>query len=291
MSNSGNRLKARAAIVAAPAGALVLFALAPISDLSPAAVAVACVALVMAAWWMTEAIPLPVTALLPLVLFPFLGVAGIEATARAYAHPLIFLFLGGFLLAQGMQRWNLHRRVAHFILRFMGDHPAGVIAGVMAATAFLSMWVSNTATAMMMLPIGQSIMHARQWAPDTADASRSGPASALMLGIAYAATIGGMGTLIGTPPNALFAGFMSEAYGVEIGFARWMLVGIPAVVVLLPIAWLILTRVAFRLPPEPAAPSSATAVGQQRASLSTGARRTAVILLLTAAAWTFRPLL
>ncbi|MFW6028140.1 MAG: SLC13 family permease [bacterium] len=282
----------RAAILAAPTGALALFALAPASDLSPAGLVVACVGIVMAAWWMTEAIPLPVTALLPLVLLPILGVTDIETTARAYAHPLIFLFLGGFLLAQAMQRWHLNRRVAQFILGFTGDHPAGVIAGVMAATAFLSMWVSNTATAMMMLPIGQSIIHARQWGPLTHKAPRSGgSASALMLGIAYAATIGGMATLIGTPPNALFAGFMSETYGIEVGFARWMLIGLPTAAILLPIAWLILTRVAFTLPPEPAAPKPMPASAEELEPLAKGARRTAAILLLAAAGWIFRPLL
>lgn len=289
MKNGSGGSAARFALVAAPAGALILFALANTGDLPEPALAVGCVGIVMAVWWMTEAIPLPVTALLPLIFFPFLGIASIETTAAAYAHPLIFLFLGGFLLAQAMERWDLNRHVAKFVLRRAGDRPAGVIAGVMAATAFLSMWVSNTATAMMMLPIGQSIINARQWRPAIPDAPRNRPGTALMLGIAYAATIGGMGTLIGTPPNALFAGYLSEAYGIEVSFTRWMLVGIPAVAILLPIAWLVLTRIAFSLPPHHAVPDSRTA--EKHEPLSKGGWRTAIILAATAAAWTFRPLL
>jgi sodium-dependent dicarboxylate transporter 2/3/5 len=287
--NGSTRLFARVAIVVAPAGALILFASANNSDLPEPALAVGCVGIVMAVWWMTEAIPLPVTALLPLVLFPLLGVASIETTASAYAHPLIFLFFGGFLLAQAMQRWDLNRHVAKFILRFAGDRPAGVIAGVMAATAFLSMWVSNTATAMMMLPIGQSVINARQWLPAPPGAPRNRPGTALMLGIAYAATIGGMGTLIGTPPNAIFAGYLSEAYGIEVSFTRWMLVGIPAVAILLPIAWLVLTRIAFSLPSGGTVPSYEMA--GENEPLSKGGWRTAIILGAAATAWTFRPLL
>ena len=196
--------------------------------------------------------PLATTALLPLVLFPVLGIADLEAAATSYATPLIFLFLGGFLLARAMERWNLHRRIALHILRLGGQRPESVIFSMMVATAFLSMWVSNTATAMMMLPIGQSVASTiASQAGSREDENVIRFSAALMLGIGYAATIGGMGTLIGTPPNALFAGFMSESYDMKIGFAQWMLVGVPVVVVLLPVTWLVLTRIAFRfsLPP------------------------------------------
>jgi len=261
--------------------------------LPPQAMAVAAVAILMAIWWMTEAVPLAVTALMPLVLFPPLGIASLDSTAREYAHPLVFLFLGGFLMAQAMQRWKLSRRVALRILRISGNKPAGIIAGVMVATAFLSMWVSNTATAMMMLPIGQSIIHAIP-APDKAQLRKqvSAFSAALMLGIAYAATIGGMGTLIGTPPNALFAGFMTEAMGVDVSFVRWMLIGVPVMLVLLPVAWLVLTRVAFSLPrslPGLKDHTLVTRVGTL-GPITSGEKRVALLLSVAAIAWMTRPI-
>lgn len=282
------------ALLAGPVLAAAVLALPLPADLAQPALAVAAVALWMVIWWMTEAIPLAATALLPLVLFPALDVASIETTAAAYAHPLIFLFLGGFLLAQSMQRWALSRRIAHSILRLAGDRPAGIVAAIMGATAFLSMWVSNTATAMMMLPIGQAIaLSAAHKADDVASRHTREFCTAMMLGIAYGATIGGMGTLIGTPPNALFAGFMSETYGLEISFARWMLLGIPAVLVLLPLAFLVLTRVAFSLPgrlPGLSGQSLNKTIGYS-GPISADEKRVAAVLLLTAAAWILRPLI
>jgi len=244
----------------------------------------------MAIWWMTEALPLAVTALLPLVLFPLFGIQEFEATAPSYAHSLIFLFLGGFLLARAMHVWNLDRRLALTVLRFAGSSPRGMVAGIMAVTAFLSMWVSNTATTMVMLPIGISIITAF---PKDKDAPQDGFAPALLLGIAYAATIGGMGTIIGTPPNALFAGFMAESYGIEVSFFRWMTIGVPLVLVLIPITWLILTRVAFRVE-DTGAHGAADAIGGRLAALgplSRGERMVAVVMLAVAACWIFRPLL
>lgn len=281
------------AIVVGPL-VVVAMALIPVPEgLSPQAMAVAAVAILMAIWWMTEAVPLAVTALMPLVLFPPLGIASLDSTAREYAHPLVFLFLGGFLMAQAMQRWNLSRRVALRVLSISGDKPASIIAGVMAATAFLSMWVSNTATAMMMLPIGLSIIHTIP-TPDKAHARKpvSAFSAALMLGIAYAATIGGMGTLIGTPPNALFAGFMTEALGVDVSFARWMLFGIPAVLILLPVAWLVLTRIAFSVPrslPGLKDHTLVTRVGML-GPMSSGEKRVALLLCVAAIAWMTRPI-
>lgn len=256
--------------------------------------AVAAIGMLMAIWWMTEAVPLATTALLPLALFPVFGIGDLKPTAASYAHPLIFLFLGGFMLARAMERWNLHRRIALHILRLGGQQPSSVIFSLMAATAFLSMWVSNTATAMMMLPIGQSVATtiARQISPQENQDVISFSA-ALMLGIAYAATIGGMGTLIGTPPNALFAGFMSETYGMEIGFSQWMLVGVPVVVVLLPVTWLVLTRVAFRFslpaasPQDDPLPAQIAALGP----MSRGEILVSALAMLAAAGWTFRPLI
>jgi sodium-dependent dicarboxylate transporter 2/3/5 len=250
----------------------------------------AAVGLLMAVWWMTEALPLAVTALVPLVLFPLLGLRGIEATAPSYAHPLVFLFLGGFLLARAMHVWALDRRLALAVLRLSGTSPRRVIAGLMAVTAFLSLWVSNTATSMVMLPIGLSVIAAFARNEETQGAKGTSVAPPLLLGIAYAATIGGMGTLVGTPPNALFAAFMAESYGVQISFVRWLSIGLPLVLVLLPITWLVLTRVAFRVP-GPGALEAAGAGPAAPGPLSAGARLTAGVMLLVAVCWIFRPLL
>jgi len=207
---------------------------------------VAALTILMAIWWMTEALPLAATALVPLVVLPLLGVKPLEAVAPSYAHPLIFLFLGGFLIAKALERWGLHRRIATVIIRVGPKGPAGLIGSLMAATAFLSMWISNTATAMVMVPIALSIVHSMKH--EKVSASKNDNfAAALMLGIAFSATVGGMATLIGTPPNALLAGYMQTAHGVRIGFAQWMIMGIPIVVVLLPVVWLVLTHGVFNL--------------------------------------------
>lgn len=244
----------------------------------------------MAIWWMTEALPLAVTALLPLVLFPLLGVRDIEATAPAYAHPLVFLFLGGFLLARAMRVWNLDRRLALRVLSYSGSSSRVVIGAIMAVTAFLSMWVSNTATTMMMLPIGLSILTALG---ATEDDGKNGMAPALLLGIAYAATIGGMGTIIGTPPNALFAAFMAESYGIEVSFLRWMMIGLPLVLILLPITWFILTSVAFRIGAEASSATASTMRAElaKLDPLSRAERMLTAVMVLVAACWILRPLL
>ncbi len=205
------------------------------------------VALLMAVWWITEAIPIPVTALLPVVLFPWLGILPVADATAPYANPLIFLFLGGFLIALAMQRWALHRRIALRTIAIVGTGPRALIAGFMIASALLSMWISNTATAMMMLPVGLSVIQLARTAPAASEAHVDVFALALMLAIAYACNIGGVATLIGTPPNALLAGFMLEAYGVEVGFAQWMLLGIPIVLVGLPLTYALLTRVILRV--------------------------------------------
>ncbi len=285
-------LHRRLGLIAGPTVAVAMLLLPPPGGLSSTGWSVAAIGVVMAVWWMTEALPLAATALLPLVLLPPLGVVDLETTARSYAHPLIFLFLGGFLLARSMQFWKLDRRIALQVLRIGGARPSHMIASIMATTAFLSMWVSNTATAMMMLPIGQSVIAGVQKSFGDEKASDvSAFATALMLGIGYAATIGGMGTLIGTPPNALFAGYMSEAHGISIGFSDWMLIGIPAVVILLPLAWLVLTRLTFRFSlPEIDTKRAGLARDMKRLGPMTRAESLiAVLLTLTAVAWISRP--
>ena len=207
------------------------------------------VAALMAVWWITEPIPIPATSLLPMVLFPLLGVVDIRAAAAPYAHPIIYLFFGGFLLALAMERWGLHRRIALGLIGVMGTQPSRIVAGFMIASAFLSMWVSNTATALMMLPIALSVVALLEaQAQGEEDKSHAATFSlVLLLSVAYSATIGGLGTLIGTPPNALLAAFLNQTYGFRIGFAQWMLVGVPAVLLGVPLAWFLMTRVIFRL--------------------------------------------
>ena len=207
----------------------------------------AAVAVLMAVWWITEALPIPATSLVPLVLFPLLGAGTIRDTAAPYADPLIFLFLGGFLIATAMQRWGLHKRIALRIISLVGTGPNALVAGFMLASAFLSMWVSNTATAMMMLPIGLSVVQLAEEAETEDTATHRHFALALLLGVAYGCNIGGMATLIGTPPNALLAGFIEVTYGQTISFASWLAVGLPLVAVGLPLTFLMLTRVVFPL--------------------------------------------
>ena len=250
---------------------------------------VAAVAALMAAWWMTEAIALPATALVPMVAFPVLGVDAFKVVAAPYASDTIYLFMGGFVLALAMQRWNLHTRIALGIVLLVGTSPRRLVAGFMVATGFLSMWVSNTATAIMMLPVGLSVLHlvgrltTQKWTftaiEDVAnldEISRKGVQGgfmntvfhkgrdiakeikektssfssnfgiSLMLGIAYAASIGSVGTIIGTPPNALLVAYMKNEFSIEIGFFEWMLVGVPLSVVMLAACWFLLTYVLFR---------------------------------------------
>jgi sodium-dependent dicarboxylate transporter 2/3/5 len=270
----------------------------------PAGRATLCVMAWMAAWWLTEAVEIAVTALLPLVLFPLVGAATIRAAAAPYSHPLIFLFMGGFLLALSMQRWGLDRRIALYTLRVVGTEPTRMIGGFMLVTAGLSMFVSNTATAAMMLPIGLSVIALTGRDRDGVDAGPPAPGSpghsfalALLLGIAYSASIGGIGTIIGTPPNALLVGFardsIAEPYRMEISFARWLAIGLPLVAVLLPIAWLLLTRVLFPIRIQTIRGSGEFLRGELRAlgPFDRGEIATAVVFAMTASAWIARPLL
>lgn len=199
--------------------------------------------LLMAVWWATEAVPLPVTALLPIIFLPMLGLCNVKASTAPYAHPTIYLFFGGFLLGLAMEKCNLHKRIALHILSKVGSCPRMQIAGFMFATGFISMWVSNTATAIMMLPIGISVASVVTQGQDAGEAKRF--SCALMLAIAYSSSIGGMGTLIGTPPNALLRAFLAEHYHIHIGFGQWMLLGVPVAIALSLFTWWWLTRKPF----------------------------------------------
>ena len=199
--------------------------------------------LLMAVWWATEAVPLPVTALLPIIFLPMLGLCNVKASTAPYAHPTIYLFFGGFLLGLAMEKCNLHKRIALLILSKVGSCPRMQIAGFMFATGFISMWFSNTATAIMMLPIGISVASVVTQGQDAGEAKRF--SCALMLAIAYSSSIGGMGTLIGTPPNALLRAFLAEHYHIHIGFGQWMLLGVPVAIALSLFTWWWLTRKPF----------------------------------------------
>lgn len=249
------------------------------------------VAALMATFWIAEPIPIPATALLPLVLFPALGLGDIREAAAPFANPIIFLFLGGFVIALAMERWNLHRRVAIRLLGVLGTSPERIILGVLLASALVSMWVSNTATAMMMLPIALSIV--RLLPHDGTARALQDFRTALLLAVAYGATTGGMGTLIGTPPNALLAAYMSDIYGVEIGFAQWMLLGVPVVALALPVVHLTLTRLLFRpgRAPLPGVADLIAREGRQLGPLSRGETVVAIVFAATATCWVFQPLL
>ncbi len=283
---AGYRPAQRVGLIAGLAIFALVLALPHPHGLSPAAWRTAAVALLMAVWWMTEALPIPATALLPLVLFPALGILNVEAASSPYANDLIFLFMGGFFIAMAMERWGLHRRIALSIVAAVGTGPQRLVLGFMLATAFLSMWISNTATTAMMLPIALAV--GEMFRPE----DHEGPFNfgiALMLGVAYASSIGGVATIIGTPPNAVLVGAVQELLGQQIGFVQWMAVGVPLAAVMLPATWLILVR--WLYPAGRLAGDAAQVLQDERRRLGPmgpGERRVAFIFGLTVLAWLFR---
>ncbi|MCH8260507.1 MAG: DASS family sodium-coupled anion symporter [Planctomycetes bacterium] len=245
----------------------------------------------MALWWLTEAVDISVTALLPIALFPILGIASIKAATAPYANEYIFLFMGGFLIALSMQRWGLDRRIALITLKLVGNKPVNMIGGFMLVTAVLSAFVSNTATTAMMLPIALSVIDLVR-RNKTASADRNF-ALCLMLGVAYAASIGGIATIIGTPPNAILAGFIKETYGETISFARWLIIGVPLAVVFLPITWFLLTRVLYPIRLE-RIEGGRELIAREHAQLGPmkpGEWVTLIVFLLAAIAWIFRTII
>lgn len=227
---------------------------------------VAAIGTLMAVWWMTEAIPLSATALLPIVLIPALTARTVAEATQPYASPIVFLFLGGFLIAIAMEKWQLHKRIALLTLRRVGVAPRRIVLGMMLATGFLSMWVSNTATTLMMLPIGLSVLSLVIERGSRQDGAAAGEALSeggtitevvrdpnisafgvcLVLAIAWSASMGGLGTLLGSPPNAIVAGYAADELGRNIGFLEWMILGVPLALVFILIAWLLMTRVLYR---------------------------------------------
>ncbi len=218
----------------------------------PEALHVLAVAVLMAIWWISEAIPIPATALLPILLFPALGVMDGSQVTQSYAHHLIYLFLGGFLIAVTIEKWNLHRRIALYTIKFVGTSPNRIILGFMLSSAGLSMWISNTAATMMMLTIGFAVLKQVVYGIDSdpeLDINTKPEhfhfGIALMLGIAYAASIGGIATLIGTPPNAILAGIIESQFGQSISFLNWMLFALPLSIIMLIVTWYYLTHIAY----------------------------------------------
>ena len=246
----------------------------------------------MAIWWFVEAVHVAVTGLLPLVLFPLFSVLGMQATANAYASNVIFLLLGGFIIGLSMQRWGLDKRVALMILARVGDRPARLVLGFMLISGVLSAFISNTATTAMMLPIAVNVVALLE--------QRSGPgadtrrfALCVMLGIAYAASLGGITTIIGTAPNAFAAAYLEDTLGRVVGFADWVFIALPVTAVMLPLTWLLLTRVIYRLPATPIARSREMLEHELRAlpPVARGGWITLFVFVLTVLLWMTRPLL
>jgi sodium-dependent dicarboxylate transporter 2/3/5 len=229
-------------IVLGPLCFLLIVQLSWFQDLASAGKYVLAGTVWMAIWWVTEAVPIAVTALLPLVLFPITGSLTVKETAASYAHPIIFLFIGGFMIATAIQKWNLHQRIALQVINRVGSKPTSLILGFMLATAFLSMWISNTATTIMMLPIALAMMQSLKQEPQDSPAF----SKALLLGIAYAASIGGIATLLGTPTNIIFSAMIESYYGWEISFAQWMLFAFPIALLMLVLVWLYLCKRLFK---------------------------------------------
>lgn len=257
------------------------------AGLSAEGVAVLAVTSWVAIWWITEAIPVEVSALLPIVLFPLSGGLDLAKTCAAYGHKFIFLFIGGFILAIAIEKWNLHKRIALSIIHLVGTNLSSIILGFMVSTAFLSMWISNTATAVMMLPIGLAIISQIE---ASSGAKRSHFGKALMLAIGYAASIGGIATLIGTPPNIILAGVIEQTYNVELSFSKWFSVGFPISIVLLFICWRYLTRVAFNFTDLKLEGGKAYISTQLKAlgKMSREEKTILVVFVCTALAWIFR---
>ena len=244
----------------------------------------------MAVWWVTECVPISVTALLPIVLFPLTGGMDLATTTAAYGHKLVFLFVGGFLIALAIEKWHLHKRLALNIIRVTGSNKSRVILGFMLATAFLSMWISNTATSIMILPVGLAIISQLKDDPKTIENENEVFGKSLMIAIAYSASIGGMATLIGTPPNMVLAGVVEESYGIKLNMFDWMKFGVPLSSFLLIICWLYLTKIAFKFKNEEFSAGKEEILRQIKklGSFSNEEIKVLIVFALTALGWIFR---
>lgn len=276
--------------------AITLLTPVPFEGMSESAWQTLGLALWMATWWVSEATPVAVTAFLPLIVAPIVGIAPIKATTSSYAHPLIFLFLGGFFISIAMERWNLHKRIALKAMSMVSTKPSHQIGGLMLVTAFLSMWMSNTATAVMMLPIALSIIEMvkqKQSGDPLSKSNQENFSKAMLLAIAFSASIGGLATLIGTPPNALMAAYLADSYNIEIGFAQWMIVGVPLTAVLLLLCWVILTRFCFKVNEGEQVDTNQMFKDKLKAlgKMSKGEKLVLFFFAFAAISWIFRPLI
>lgn len=289
-----SRLK-RVGIYSGPiACAIMLFFANSQSTMPDPAWRVAAVGIWMAIWWATEAIPVPATGFIPLIAFDPLGIAPIREAAQSYSHPIIYLFLGAFVLALAVEKWDLHRRVALAILTRTGTDGKRLILGFMVVAALLSMWMTNTSTTMMLLPIAASVgalVADRAFGVGEVDAKRF--QIALMLALAYSTTIGGLSTLVGTPPNILFAGFLEDTYGIQIAFFDWMMIGLPLTIVLLPLGWWILTSLvfAFDIPSSERAQRLIASMRDELGVPSMAEKRVAMLFSVVVILWMTRGLL
>ena len=250
--------------------------------------------LLMGIWWATEAVPVAVTALVPLALFPMLDIVDIQSAANPYANKTIYLFFGGFLIATAIQKWDLHKRIALFVLEYAGSNGASLILGFMLTAAVISMWVMNTATTIMLLPIGLAVITVvKETVKGLSEKEMESFQLALLLGIAYGATIGGMSTLIGTGPNGMLAAFMADNYNLDISFVDWMKVGVPLSAVMLPCSWLILTRVIFKVEFETSQETKdlLSSMKQELGKFDGAEFKVFVVFVLTAATWMLRTVL
>jgi sodium-dependent dicarboxylate transporter 2/3/5 len=261
------------------------------AGLSPAGWTTAALGLWMAIWWATEALPLFATALLPLVILPLFGVASMRAAAEPFANPVVFLLLGGFLIGLAVQRWNLHRRIAFHIVLRVGGRPRNLIGGVMLATAAISMWISNTATTIMMLPIALSLVLVVLPRPGAAGRDGTNFSAAMVLGVAYASSIGGMATLIGSPPNALAASYLQQSFNIEVTFAGWMVVALPIAAVMLVLAYLLLTRAVLPFSADFADTRNDVVADMlaEMGPISAPEKRVAAVFITVALAWILYP--
>jgi len=275
---------------------VIFLALPQPADMPPGSMQVAAVAILMATYWMSEAIPIPATALLPIVFFPLLDIMPTSQVTLSYGHHLIFLFMGGFLIAVTIEKWNLHKRIALRTILLVGVSANQIILGFMLATAFLSAWISNTATAMMMVTIGLAVIKQAKKESATSNTSlhqHSNFSTALMLGIAYSASIGGIATLIGTPPNAILAGVIESNFNYTIGFAQWMAFGVPLSICMLIICWFYLTRIAFHAEFDelPGGKKSIHTQLQKLGPMSGAEKKVSLVFVLVAIGWLARGLI
>ena len=274
--------------------AIVVMLLPTPEGLTPEAHKTAALFLLMGIWWATEAVPVAVTALVPLALFPMLGIVDIQSAANPYANKTIYLFFGGFLIATAIQKWDLHKRIALFVLEYAGSNGASLILGFMLTAALISMWVMNTATTIMLLPIGLAVITVvKETVKGLSDQEIESFQLALLLGIAYGATIGGMSTLIGTGPNGMLAAFMADNYDLDISFVDWMKVGVPLSAVMLPCSWLILTKLIFKVEFETSQETKnlLSTMKQELGKFEGAEFKVFVVFVLTALTWMLRTVL